>query len=40
MFRTTAMTFAFLAAIDHVMFSGMYIRILGQGLGTLMHHLQ
>ena len=39
MFRTTAMTFAILAGIDHVMFGGSYTRILEQGLNTLVRHL-
>jgi hypothetical protein len=39
MFRTTALTFAFLAAIDHVMFGGVYLRIFKQGLDTLLLHL-
>ncbi|HLH93625.1 MAG TPA: hypothetical protein VKW08_00765 [Xanthobacteraceae bacterium] len=40
MFRTTAMTLAVLAAIDHLVFDGLYTRILEQGLATLIHHLQ
>jgi hypothetical protein len=39
MIRTTAATFVILAAIDHVMFGGTYLRIFKQGLDTLLLHL-